>query len=114
MKKLLSILLAVLLALTCIPFAYAEEAEPTQPDGNELKIEVNLDKEQYNLFDTVTAEIKITNASEKALGNIYVNVLSLDSYPLGYLHNNSFMASGDSDSLTCDFQLSSKASGLNF
>ena len=114
LKKYLSIILALLMALACIPFAFAEDAKPAQPDGSELKIEVNLDKEQYNLFDTVTAEIKITNVSEKALGNIYVNVLSLDSYPLGYLHNNSFMASGDSDSLTCDFQLSSKASGLNF
>ena len=58
MKKLLSILLAVLLALTCIPFAFAEDAEPAQtPDC--IKWEVSFDKEEYGLFDTALATVTI-------------------------------------------------------
>lgn len=113
MKKFISILIAVLLALTCIPFAFAEDAKPVQtPDC--IKWEVSFDKEEYGLFDTALATVTMTNTSEKMLidvkAQVYVAGLecSKDITELGTI------GAGVSRTFTVRLKLSSEASGLNF
>ena len=113
MKKFLSILLAVLLALTCIPFAFAEDAKPAQtPDC--IKWEVSFDKEEYGLFDTVTATIKMTNTSDKILTNTIADIRGVDFEPY-YTHRDiGIIPAGCSYETIIKYRLSSNADNLNF
>lgn len=114
--KILSVLLALVMVLSCMPFAFAQEGEPGQAEAKELKAEVVFDKEQYGLFDTVTATIKLTNVSDKVIQIKRLYVISQDCRPQGHIQpqNLEFLYSGATDSFDCTFNLSSRASGLNF
>ncbi len=113
--KMLSVLLALIMVLSCMPFAFAQEGEPEQAEAKELKTEIVFDKEQYGLFDTVTATVKMTNVSDKVIQIKRVAVISQDCRPMGYLDTvHRCLKSGVTDSFDRTFTLSSRASGLNF
>ena len=115
--KILSVLLALIMVLSCMPFAFAaEEAEPAETQASGLKAEVLFDKEQYGLLDTAVMTVKLTNESDKVLNIKQVYVLTLDFSPKGFIDYNNldFLKSGETDSFSCNISLSSSASGLNF
>lgn len=113
LKKYLSILLALLMAFACIPFAFAEDTETVQtPDY--IKWEVSFDKEEYGLFDTASATIKMTNTSDKLLTNTVVGIRGNDFEPYYTDKGIGIIPAGCSYETIIRYRLSSNAEGLNF
>ena len=111
--KLISIVLALVLTLSCIPFAFAEETESVQtPDC--IKWAVSFDKEEYSLFDTALATITMTNTSEDYLLNVVAQLKTDGLKCSRSACNLGAIAGGVSRTFTVRLKLSSDASGLNF
>ena len=87
-SKIISIILAVVMLLGCMPVAFAEEAEPAETQASGLKAEVLFDKAQYGLLDTAVMTVKLTNESDKVLNIKQVYVLTLDFSPKGFIDYN--------------------------
>ncbi len=73
MKKALSILLALIIALGCITVAFAEEKET-----DKLKVEIKTDKDEYKVSDEIIFNIKVTNVSDETLKVVDLSTASDD------------------------------------
>ncbi|MBR4451820.1 MAG: hypothetical protein IKS39_08300, partial [Clostridia bacterium] len=99
--------------------AFAEEAESTQTPEQEknetdIKIEVEFDKEKYGLFDTVVSTVKVTNISDKILTGFKLEISAKDSSFPGTCKEAGILKSGETETFSYTWQLSSDAEGLNF
>lgn len=111
--KVLSIILALIMVMSCMPLAFAVEREPSQtPDC--IKWDISFDKEKYGLFDTAIATIKLTNTSKDLLLNVKTQV-SADGLKCSRSTNElGVIPGGATRYFTARFELSPDASGLNF
>ena len=73
MKKALSILLALIIALGCVTVAFAEEKET-----DKLKVEIKTDKDEYKVSDEIIFNIKVTNVSDETLKVVDLSTTSDD------------------------------------
>lgn len=71
--KVLSVLLALIMVLSCMPFAFAQEKET-----DKLKVEIKTDKDKYRVSDEIIFNIKVTNVSDETLKVVDLSTASDD------------------------------------
>ena len=73
MKKILSVVLALVIACGCVTVAFAQEMET-----DKLKVEINTDKNEYRVSDEIIFNVKVTNVSDETLEVVELDTASED------------------------------------
>ncbi len=113
MKKALSILLALIIALGCITVAFAEETDEALLEDC-IIWKVEFSKDRYNIFDTATATVTMTNNSQKTLINTSAEVTPYNCIADAHIVDFGVVPAGESRSITCNFMIAPGAPKLNF
>ncbi len=112
-KKALSLILSIMFILSCFTLAFAEENDTAQIKDC-ITWEVKFSKDKYNLIDTATVTVKLTNNSENILINTSAEVTPYNCMADAHIVDFGTVPAGESRSVTCNFMLAPGAPKLNF